>query len=157
LFDEITGLRLGTAALTEGTGEIGLVPLFRAFGVRRRRRSRRPRGAGHQERTDDGWVRVTQVLDGGAGQAALGGDLLAAVDGLRVAPGQLDKMLARYRPGDDGRTARLPARRAAGAAGDAGARAGHAVQGISGGGQACGTSALAGPVILLSRRRRRVR
>ncbi|MNT46550.1 hypothetical protein D3C72_1832030 [compost metagenome] len=45
---------------------------------------------------------MSQVLDGGAGQAAgvSAGDLLVALDGLRLAPGQLDKQLARYRPGD---------------------------------------------------------
>ncbi|WP_137928337.1 M61 family metallopeptidase [Cupriavidus sp. 2SB] len=106
LFDEISGLKLGNLlrALTEGTGEIGLVPLFRAFGIRAE--TQKPSATavlGIKSRTDEGWVRVTQVLDGGAGQQGglSAGDLLAAVDGLRVAPGQLDKMLARYRPGDE--------------------------------------------------------
>jgi len=105
LFDEVTGLRLGNLlhTLTEGTGEIGLVPLFRAFGVKAE--VRKPDGTaalGIKTATQDGWVRVSQVLDGGAGQAAglSAGDLLAAVDGLRVAPGQLDRLLARYRAGD---------------------------------------------------------
>ena len=105
LFDEVTGLRLGSLlrALTEGTGEIGLVPLFRAFGIHAE--PQKPAGTaalGIKTRTDEGWVRVSQVLDGGAGQQAgvSAGDLIAAVDGLRVAPGQLDKMLSRYRPGD---------------------------------------------------------
>jgi len=105
LFDEITGLRLGglLRALTEGTGEIQLAPLFRAFGIAAQPQKPAVGAAlGIKSRTEDGWVRVTQVLDGGAGQAAglSAGDLLAAVDGLRVAPGQLDKLLARYRPGD---------------------------------------------------------
>jgi len=105
LFDEVTGLRLGNLlrALTEGTGEIGLVPLLRAFGVKAE--VKKPEGTaalGIKTGTQDGWVRVSQVLDGGAGQAAglSAGDLLAAVDGLRVAPGQVDKLLARYRAGD---------------------------------------------------------
>ncbi|MNT43942.1 hypothetical protein D3C72_1804390 [compost metagenome] len=47
-------------------------------------------------------MRVAQVFDGGAAQAAglSAGDLLVAIDGLRVAPGQIDKLLARYRTGD---------------------------------------------------------
>lgn len=105
LFDEVTGLRLGSLlrALTEGTGEIGLVPLFRAFGIKAEVQKPAAGAAlGIKTRTEDGWVRVSQVLDGGAGQAAgvSAGDLLVALDGLRLAPGQLDKLLARYRPGD---------------------------------------------------------
>ncbi|MGX0621877.1 putative metalloprotease with PDZ domain [Cupriavidus metallidurans] len=105
LFDDVTGLKLGALlrALTEGTGEIGLVPLFRAFGVKAE--VQKPDGTaalGIKTAKQDGWVRVSQVLDGGAGQKAglSAGDLLAAVDGLRVAPGQLEKLLGRYRAGD---------------------------------------------------------
>lgn len=105
LFDDVTGLRLGNLlrTLTEGTGEIGLPPLFHAFGIQAE--AQKPNGAaalGIKTRTEDGWVRVSQVLDQGAGQRAglSAGDLIAAVDGLRVAPGQLDKLLSRYRPGD---------------------------------------------------------
>lgn len=108
LFDEVTGLRLGTLlrALTEGTGEIGLVPLLRAFGIKAE--TQKPATAintaalGIKTRVEDGWVRVTQVLDDGAAQAAgiSSGDLLVAIDGLRVTGGQLDKLLARYRAGD---------------------------------------------------------
>ncbi|WP_238265300.1 M61 family metallopeptidase [Cupriavidus pauculus] len=105
LFDEVTGLRLGKLlhALTEGTGEIGLPALFHDVGIRAE--PQKPNGTaalGIKTRSEDGWVRVTQVLDGGAGQLAglSAGDLVAAVDGLRVAPGQLDKLLSRYRPGD---------------------------------------------------------
>lgn len=108
LVDEISGLRLSAQlrAWTEGTGELPLPALFKPFGIAAQ--ARKPaRGAalGIKTRADDGWVRIAQVLDGGAGQAAglSAGDLLAAVDGLRVAPSganQLDKLLARYRAGD---------------------------------------------------------
>ncbi|SOY51495.1 M61 family metallopeptidase [Cupriavidus taiwanensis] len=105
LFDEVTGLRLGPLlrALTEGTGELPLPALFKAFGIKAEaQKPARTAALGIKVKTEDGWVRVTQVLDGGAAQAAglSAGDLLVAVDGLRVAPGQLDKLLARYRPGD---------------------------------------------------------
>jgi predicted metalloprotease with PDZ domain len=47
-------------------------------------------------------VKLTHVLDGGAAQAAglAAGDVLAAIDGLRVTPKTLDASLARLRPGD---------------------------------------------------------
>jgi len=105
LFDEVTGLKLGALlrSLTEGTGELPLAPLFRRFGVKAEaQKPGRTAALGIKTKTEDGWVRVTQVLDDGAAQAAgvSAGDLLAAIDGLRVAPGQLDKLLARYRTGD---------------------------------------------------------
>jgi len=49
-----------------------------------------------------GEARVAQVFDGGpAQQAGLSpGDVLMAVDELRVTPAKLDALLARYSPGD---------------------------------------------------------
>ncbi|SPA45727.1 M61 family metallopeptidase [Cupriavidus taiwanensis] len=105
LFDEVTGLRLGPLlrTLTEGTGELPLPALFKAFGIKAEaQKPARTAALGIKVKTEDGWVRVSQVLDGGAAQAAglSAGDLLVAVDSVRVAPGQLDKLLARYRSGD---------------------------------------------------------
>jgi predicted metalloprotease with PDZ domain len=50
-------------------------------------------------------VKLTHVLDGGAAQAAglAAGDLLVAIDGLRVTPRTLEGSLARLRPGDTSR------------------------------------------------------
>ncbi|MFT3847934.1 MAG: PDZ domain-containing protein [Propionivibrio sp.] len=47
-------------------------------------------------------IRLVTVFDGGAAQMAglAAGDTLLAIDGLRVAPPTLDKVLARHRPGD---------------------------------------------------------
>ncbi|NUT13149.1 MAG: M61 family metallopeptidase [Cupriavidus sp.] len=105
LFDEVTGLRMGPLlrALTEGTGELPLPALFKRLGIKAEaQKPARTAALGIKVKTEDGWVRVIQVLDGGAAQAAglSAGDLLVAVDGVRVAPGQLDKLLARYRTGD---------------------------------------------------------
>ncbi|KAA0179126.1 M61 family metallopeptidase [Cupriavidus gilardii] len=108
LIDEVAGVRVSTQlrAWTEGTGELPLPALLKPFGIRAEpRKPTRAAALGIKTRSEDGWVRVTQVLDGGAAQAAgwSAGDLLAAVDGLRVTPngaGQLDKLLARYRAGD---------------------------------------------------------
>jgi predicted metalloprotease with PDZ domain len=46
--------------------------------------------------------RVTNVFDGSAAQDAgiSGGDVLVAFNGLRVTPGNIDALLARYQPGD---------------------------------------------------------
>lgn len=54
---------------------------------------------------EGGWVKLTQVHDGGAAQQAglSAGDLLASLGGLRVTPGTpnaLDALLARYQVGD---------------------------------------------------------
>lgn len=108
LIDEVSGLRLSAQlrAWTEGTGELPLPALFKPFDIRAKPRGPlRTPSLGIKTRAEEGWVRVQQVLDGGAGQAAglSAGDLLVAVDGLRVTangPGQLDKLLRRYRPGD---------------------------------------------------------
>lgn len=47
-------------------------------------------------------IRLATVFDGGAAQTAglAAGDALVAVDGLRVTPSTLDKLLARHQPGD---------------------------------------------------------
>jgi len=46
--------------------------------------------------------RVTNVFDGGAAQDAgvSGGDVLVALDGIRITPRNLDSLFTRYRPGD---------------------------------------------------------
>ena len=52
--------------------------------------------------SDAGAVKLTHVLDGGAGQAAglAANDVLIALDGLRVTPANLDKMIETRSPGD---------------------------------------------------------
>ncbi|WP_340527032.1 peptidase M61, partial [Cupriavidus necator] len=73
LFDEVTGVRMGPLlrSLTEGTGELPLPALFKAFGVKpEAQKPARTAALGIKVKAEDGWVRVTQVLDGGAAQAA---------------------------------------------------------------------------------------
>jgi len=50
----------------------------------------------------DALARIAQVFDGGPAQQAglSAGDVLAALDDLRVTPARLDALLARYSPGD---------------------------------------------------------
>lgn len=52
--------------------------------------------------SEGGDVKLVQVFDGGAAQKAglAAGDIVIAIDGLRVAPDNIDAMLSRYRPGD---------------------------------------------------------
>jgi predicted metalloprotease with PDZ domain len=52
--------------------------------------------------SDAGAVKLTHVLDGGAAQAAglAANDVLIALDGLRVTPASLDKMIETRSPGD---------------------------------------------------------
>ena len=52
--------------------------------------------------SEGGNLRVTHVLDGGAAQKAglAAGDVVIAMDGLRVTPDNFDKQLSRYRPGE---------------------------------------------------------
>ena len=51
---------------------------------------------------DPGGARLTHVLDGGAAQAAglAAGDVVIAIDGLKVGAKNLDKRLAAFKPGD---------------------------------------------------------
>jgi len=51
---------------------------------------------------DAAGARLSHVLDGGAAQAAglSAGDVLVAIDGFKVSAANLDRRLARYRPGD---------------------------------------------------------
>ena len=52
--------------------------------------------------TEGGNVRITHVLDGGAAQKSglAAGDVVVAMDGLRVTPDNFDNQLSRYRPGE---------------------------------------------------------
>jgi predicted metalloprotease with PDZ domain len=52
--------------------------------------------------TEGGNVRITHVLDGGAAQKAglAAGDIVIAMDGLRVTPENFGNQLLRYRPGE---------------------------------------------------------
>ncbi len=81
MFDQVTGLRLDPLlrALTEGTGEINLPPLFRAFGIKAEKVAPGKPSAGAalgiKTRNEDGWVRVSRGARrrGGAGGRCLRG------------------------------------------------------------------------------------
>ncbi|HEU0204279.1 MAG TPA: PDZ domain-containing protein, partial [Burkholderiaceae bacterium] len=105
---EATGLDLARPLheWTEGTRDPDFAALLAPFGIQCERRAAvdSPHFAllGLQA-SERGECRVTHVLDGGPAQAAgvSGGDTLIALDGLRISSaGNLDKLLARYQPGD---------------------------------------------------------
>jgi predicted metalloprotease with PDZ domain len=105
---QATGLDLTRAlrAWTEGTRDPDFATLLRTVGIRldRKLALESPHfallGLKLQAAASD--ARIAQVFDGGPAQQAglSAGDLLVALDDLRVTPQRLDALLARYSPGD---------------------------------------------------------
>jgi predicted metalloprotease with PDZ domain len=107
LFDEVSGVRLKTLfdRHIRGTEDIPLAKLYAPFGLKLvddRKNSKPSLDAGIGR--DAAGARLNAVHEGGAAhQAGLSaGDILIAVDGLRVSgnPCNLEQLLARYRVGD---------------------------------------------------------
>jgi predicted metalloprotease with PDZ domain len=107
LFDEVSGLKLKPMfdRYVRGTDDLPLAKLYAPFGVKLadERKNAKPSldvSIG-REGTD---CKLSQVHEGGAAHRAglSAGDLLVAVDGLRVAgnPCNLDGLLARFKVGD---------------------------------------------------------
>ena len=106
--EQATGLDLARAlrAWTEGTRDPDFVTLLQAVGIRLERKLalESPHfallGLKLQGAASD--ARIAQVFDGGPAQQAglSAGDVLVALDDLRVTPARLDALLARYSPGD---------------------------------------------------------
>ncbi|MBL8385951.1 MAG: M61 family metallopeptidase [Burkholderiales bacterium] len=85
------------ASAVDGTADLPLKPLLAAFGIDLQvRRGARPALGARTAAAPDG-VRLTHVLDGGGAQAAglSAGDVVIAVDGIKVGNGSLDGLLAR--------------------------------------------------------------
>ncbi|GAB3626763.1 peptidase M61 [Pandoraea terrae] len=107
LFEEVTRVSLGDFfhASVNGTRDLPLERLFERFGLALApvvNGDARP-GLGVKTAKRGEECTLAQVLDGGAAQTAglSAGDTLVAIDGLRVTAGNLDKLLERYRPGDE--------------------------------------------------------
>jgi len=106
LFEEVSGVDLSEffATAINGTRDLPLTSLLERVGLTLApvtpEHGRPSLGAKTAKRGDD--LALAQVLDGGAAQAAglSAGDTLVAIDGLRVTTGNLDKLLERYRAGD---------------------------------------------------------
>ncbi|HYD82193.1 MAG TPA: M61 family metallopeptidase [Paucimonas sp.] len=105
LFDEVTGLKLKRALdrYTKGTDDLPLAKLLAPFGVEYGdKRKDAKAGLGIRATRDGNDCKLANVYEGGAAHRAglSAGDVLAAIDGLRVTATNLDALLARYRDGD---------------------------------------------------------
>ena len=105
LFDEVSGLKLKPMfeRYVRGTEDLPLARLYAPFGIKLvdERKVAKPSfdaGVGR----DGGDCKLTQVHEGGAAHKAglSAGDVVIAVDGLRVPAGGLDAILGRYKVGD---------------------------------------------------------
>jgi len=103
--EELSGLRLARffADAVRGTGDLPLARLLKPFSIALRQAPAAEAPAlGARTSSEGGELRLTVVLAGGpaedAGLAA--GDVLVAIDGLRVTPASFDRILARRRPGE---------------------------------------------------------
>ncbi len=105
LFDEVTGLKLKRFfdRYVRGVDDLPFDKLLAPFGVALvdNRKEAKP-GLGARTAQEGNDCKLSQVFEGGpAHQAGLSaGDVLIAVDGLRVVAGKLDVVLSRYRFGD---------------------------------------------------------
>lgn len=105
LAEELSGLELGPFFTTAvySTDELPLARLLKPFGIRltRRKASRMP-ALGVKTSGEGNEVRLTSVLTGSPAQAAglAAGDLLIAIDGLRVSPTSLERLLSRRQAGE---------------------------------------------------------
>lgn len=86
----------------EGTADLPLARMLRPFGVVCRVETGKTPALGVKLAAGSSEARLAHVFEGGAAQAAglSAGDVLVAVDGLRVTGASLDGLLARCRPGE---------------------------------------------------------
>ncbi|WP_019139602.1 M61 family metallopeptidase [Noviherbaspirillum massiliense] len=105
LFDEVTGLKLKRFfdRYVRGTEDFPFAKLFAPFGVTfsDKRKNGKP-ALGARTTRDSNDCKLANVYEGGpAHQAGLSaGDILVAVDGLRVTASNLENLITRYRVGD---------------------------------------------------------
>ncbi|WP_313954244.1 M61 family metallopeptidase [Accumulibacter sp.] len=103
--EELSGLDLKRffADAVRGTSELALAPLLKPFDIRLKRKaaSKTPT-LGVRTSHDGNEIRLTTVYTGGPAQAAglSAGDLLMAIDGFRVTPSTLDRLLGLRRAGE---------------------------------------------------------
>lgn len=105
LFDKVTGLKL-TRLLdrwVRGTEDLPLARLLEPFGITLKDERSRSRAAlGMRTVRDGNDCKVGTIFEGTAAQRAglSVGDIVIAIDGLRVTGSNIDALLARYRLGD---------------------------------------------------------
>ena len=105
LIDEVSGLKLKSRLdrWVRGTADLPLAELLAPYGVEfsEPAKSAKP-GLGVRTAREGNDCKLATVYEGQAAHRAglSGGDLLVAIDGLRVTAANLDKLLERYRIGD---------------------------------------------------------
>ena len=104
--EELSGLKLKRffADAVDGTTDLPLKRLFANFGLTlawEKEKAEATASLGVKTATEGKEVRLATVYAGGAAQPAglAAGDLLLAIDGLRVTPASLEPQLARHAPG----------------------------------------------------------
>ncbi|HYD94204.1 MAG TPA: M61 family metallopeptidase [Noviherbaspirillum sp.] len=106
LFDEVTGLKLKRffERYVRGTEDLPLAKLLAPFGVEweDKRKNAKP-GLGVRTAKEGNDCKIANVYEGGPAHLAgvSAGDILVAVNGLRVTAANLDGLLSRYRVGDE--------------------------------------------------------
>jgi predicted metalloprotease with PDZ domain len=105
LFDEVTGLKMKRLLerYVRGTGDLPLDKLLAPFGVALMDDHEQSKVAlGVRTAKDGGDCRLASVYEGGAAHLSglSAGDVLVAMNGLRVTATNLDDLVARYRIGD---------------------------------------------------------
>jgi predicted metalloprotease with PDZ domain len=105
LIDTATGLKLKRTLdrWVRGTADLPLASLLAPFGVSLADAVKEPKpGLGIRTAREGSDCKLANVYEGGAAHRAglSGGDLLVAIDGLRVTAANLEGLLARYRVGD---------------------------------------------------------
>jgi predicted metalloprotease with PDZ domain len=105
LFDEVTGLKLKRllAQLVHGTGDLPLAKALAPFGVTLEDKRKDAKPSLNVRTTRDGNdCKLANVYEGGAAHRAglSAGDVLVALEGLRVTFTNLESLLTRYRVGE---------------------------------------------------------
>lgn len=105
LFDEVTGLKLKRFfdRYVRGTDDLPLAKLLAPFGIESSDNRKSAKVSLNIRTTRDGNdSKIANVYEGGAAHRTglSAGDILVAVDGVRVTATNLDTLLARYRVGD---------------------------------------------------------
>ena len=102
--EELSGLNLKRffADNVHGTGELPLKKLLAAFGIKLDWEKAKSVSLGAKTSCDGNELKLATVFDGGVAQAAglSSGDILLAINGLRVTPASIDKQLTRFQAGD---------------------------------------------------------
>ncbi|MBK7425226.1 MAG: M61 family metallopeptidase [Propionivibrio sp.] len=102
--EELSGINLRRffADAVHGTGELPLKKLLAPFAIKLDWEAAKAPSLGIKITSENNELKLATVYSEGAAQAAglSAGDILLAIDGLRVTPASIDRQLARYQPGD---------------------------------------------------------